>query len=258
MKLESLHIFPVKSLCGIALTEAEVTPQGLLGDRLWLIATPDGKMITARKYPQLLLWRTEQDAFSGSLIIHFPDLSCLKTHSGQLTQTANVQVWQDKFQAYHGDAAADALLSEKLGFAVRLFWLGQLSGRKVKDTDIALTFADAAPFLLTNVASLADLNQHLPETIEIERFRGNLVISGSEPYAEETWQRIQIGEVRFQLYKPCVRCVMTTVHLQTGEKHPQQQPLKYLAKQRNAIFGMNMLAENTGVVRVGDEVKVLA
>lgn len=258
MKLESLHIFPVKSLCGIALNEAHVTPQGLLGDRLWLIATAHGEMVTARKHPKLLLWHTKQDIFSGSLSIIFPDLTNLQTTTTLFTQPAKVTVWKDQFQAYHGDKIADALLSEKLGFNVRLYWLGQQSNRQVHNINQPLTFADTAPFLLTNLSSLADLNHHLSEAITIDTFRGNIVISGSEPYAEETWQKIQIGDIRFHLYKPCIRCVMTTINLQTGEKHPKQQPLKYLANQRNTIFGMNMRAENTGIIRVGDDVKILA
>lgn len=57
--------------------------------------------------------------------------------------------------------------------------------------------------------------------------------------------------------RPCARCVMTTVDLQTAEKSPLQEPLKTLAKTRKAIFGMNMIALNSGVVRLGDEVGVL-
>ena len=91
----------------------------------------------------------------------------------------------------------------------------------------------------------------------MRRFRPNLVIDGEAAYAEEGWQRIRIGEVEFELFKPCTRCVMTTVDLQTAEKSPQQEPLRTLAKTRKAIFGMNMIALNSGVLRLGDAVNVL-
>ena len=91
----------------------------------------------------------------------------------------------------------------------------------------------------------------------MRRFRPNLVVDGEVAYAEEGWKRIRIGEVEFELFKPCVRCVMTTVDLQTAEKSPLQEPLKTLAKTRKAIFGMNMIALNSGVLRLGDAVNVL-
>lgn len=258
MKISGLHIYPVKSLGGISLDTATVTPQGLLGDRVWLIATPEGNMITARQFAPLLLWHTDYDALSGSLKIIFDDGSCLKTTRDLYQQRAQVQVWKDQFCAWHGDAAADNILSQHLGFTVRLYYLGDKSARTVKNQQTPLTFADGAPFLLTNTASLQDLNHALNEHFEMARFRSNIVFSGSLPYEEETWQRIQIGEIQFEMLKPCTRCVMPTINLQTAQKHTTQQPLKYLAQQRNAIFGMNMVALNTGKLHVGDALKVLA
>ncbi len=258
MTISSLHIYPVKSLGGIALAEAEVTPQGLSGDRVWLIATPQGEMITARKFARLLLWQTEYDTLSGSLKIILDDGGCLKTHRDAYQQRAGVQVWKDTFQAWHGDAAADEILSQHLGFAVRLYYLGKESARRLPEKNIPLTFADGTPFLLTNTASLQDLNAALNENFEMPRFRANIVFSGSLPYEEETWRRIQIGEVQFEMLKPCVRCVMPTIDLQTAQKHTAQQPLKYLAQHRHAIFGMNMAALNTGTLHVGDALNILA
>lgn len=259
MKLTHIMRFPVKSLGGNALNQSPVTPQGLPHDRTWLIATTQGEMITARKYPQLLLWQTQIDAVSGSLNVHFGDGTFLRTSPDAHQQTQQVTVWKDTFTAYCGDDVADALLSAQLGFAVRLYYLGVHSHRRVRDAvDTPLSFADGAPFLLTNLASLHDLNAQLNENFEMTRFRANLVISGSEPYAEESWQRIQIGDVVFRIMKPCVRCVMPTLNLHNAQAHPQRQPLTYLAQQRNAIFGVNLLAENVGEIAVGDTVRVLA
>lgn len=259
MKLTHITRYPVKSLSGCALNQSLITPQGLPHDREWLIATPQGDMITARKFPTLLLWQTHIDTVSGSLKIDFGNGANVQTSPERYSQENQVTVWKDTFTAYVGDDVADEMLSAQLGFAVRLHYLGVHSQRRVRDVaDTPLSFADGAPFLLTNLASLEDLNAQIGETFDMARFRANFVISGSEPYAEETWQRVQIGDVRFRVMKPCVRCVMTTVDLHTAQKHPQQQPLAYLAQHRNAIFGVNLLAENVGEVNIGDTVRVLA
>lgn len=66
-------------------------------------------------------------------------------------------------------------------------------------------------------------------------------------------------EVDFQVIKPCARCVMITVDQDTGFKG--SEPLKTLFSYRNAgnkiLFGQNMVALSTGVIKVGDEIKLV-
>ena len=89
------------------------------------------------------------------------------------------------------------------------------SSRRDVDPDFAknsarTSFTDGFPFLLIGIASLEDLNQRLEEPVEMRRFRPNFVISGSEAFEEDRMKRIQIGEISFQVAKPCGRCRVTT------------------------------------------------
>ena len=63
------------------------------------------------------------------------------------------------------------------------------------------TFADGYPFLAISEASLADLNDRISrqgeEAVPMNRFRPNLVISGSSAFAEDNWPRLKIGSVFF-------------------------------------------------------------
>ena len=256
MQLTALFHYPVKSMRGNPLQQAAASACGLPHDREWLLTDPDGKFLTARKLPQLLLWQAAAD--EHGLTLTAPDGDTLHTACDRMQQQAEVNVWKDHFSAQYGSAEADEWLSRKLGQACRLFWLGAPGNRRLPYSDGPLSFADGAPFLLANEASLAALNQTLDEPVEMARFRANLVIDGQTAYEEEQWQRIRIGEVTFELFKPCVRCVMTTVDLHTAQLHPQQQPLATLAKTRRAIFGMNMIALNSGTVTLGDRVEILA
>lgn len=254
MNIIELNHYPVKSMRGVAVNAADFSPIGLRHDREWLIAQANGAFITARKLPILLHFHTETHA--GSLKMIAPDGDSLSVYSKDYTEIAPVQVWQDAFTAYSGDTAADEWLSAKLGQAVRLFWLGERSTRLLPP-DTPLSFADGAPFLLTNAASLADLNAILGEHFEMARFRANVVLDGAAAWAEEQWRRIRIGTAEFELFKPCKRCVLTTIDVHTLEKHPQQQPLAYLAKHRGAVFGMNMRTRQAGVLRVGDSIEII-
>jgi hypothetical protein len=86
------------------------------------------------------------------------------------------------------------------------------------------------------------------------------VVAGTEPWAEEGWKRVRIGEQLFRVVKPCARCVMTTVDPERGE-FTGQQPLRALRKFHrdgpDVIFGMNLVPDTVGPLRVGEAFEVL-
>ena len=51
--LASIHLYPIKSTAGMPLERAQVTQEGLAGDRRYMVVKPDGTFITARTHPQL-------------------------------------------------------------------------------------------------------------------------------------------------------------------------------------------------------------
>ena len=53
IEITRLKIYPVKSLKGIALDQATLTPQGLLNDRRWMVVRSNGKFVTQRDLPRL-------------------------------------------------------------------------------------------------------------------------------------------------------------------------------------------------------------
>ncbi|HEY1534819.1 MAG TPA: MOSC domain-containing protein, partial [Polyangiaceae bacterium] len=123
-----------------------------------------------------------------------------------------------------------------------------------------VSFADGYPFLLISEASLEDLNARLDEPITMDRFRPNIVVSGTEPYAEDGYSQVRLGELWFRGVKRCDRCVVTTIDPLTGERG--SEPLRTLAKYRledqRVWFGMNLIHDGTGMLRVGDPVTRLA
>ncbi|SUG33924.1 Flavodoxin reductases (ferredoxin-NADPHreductases) family 1 [Salmonella enterica subsp. arizonae] len=98
----------------------------------------------------------------------------------------------------------------------------------------------------------------------MEQFRPNLVVSGVAAWEEDNWKVLRIGDVIFDVVKPCSRCIFTTISPEKGQKHPSGEPLATLQAFRTALdngdvdFGQNLIARNSGVIRVGDEVEILA
>ncbi|WP_347359411.1 MOSC domain-containing protein, partial [Bdellovibrio sp.] len=121
-------------------------------------------------------------------------------------------------------------------------------------------FADGRPVQLINLKSLEDLNSRLAEPVGVDRFRGNLIYSGEQPFEEEQWKRIRVGAVIFSQPKRCSRCTITTIDQLSGER-AGAEPLKTLAGYRrdgkDVFFGTLWIPENTGIIRKGDAVEVL-
>jgi uncharacterized protein YcbX len=117
-------------------------------------------------------------------------------------------------------------------------------------------FADAYPFMLLSEASLADLNTRLETPLDMARFRPNIVIAGTTPYAEDGYTRVRIGEISFRGPKRCERCVITTVDPDTGlsGREPLRTLAKYRLEDQKVWFGMNLIHDNLGLLRVGDAV----
>jgi uncharacterized protein YcbX len=94
----------------------------------------------------------------------------------------------------------------------------------------------------------------------MNRFRPNLVVKGGEPFVEDSWNRIRIGNVEIAVVKPCARCEVTTFDNDTLER--SKEPLKTLGKYRKhklgAIFGQNAIPLNEGRLRLGMSVDVLS
>jgi len=120
-------------------------------------------------------------------------------------------------------------------------------------------FADGFPFLLVGEASLADLNARLARPLPMNRFRPNLVVSGSAPFAEDGWRSIRIGNIPMEVVKPCARCVVTTTDQGTGRRDGDE-PLHTLASFRRqegkVMFGQNAVPYGQGLLRIGDPVEL--
>jgi uncharacterized protein YcbX len=52
-RVEQIWIYPVRSLAGTELTEAEVSPGGLRGDRAWTVTGEDGSVIRPKDAPAM-------------------------------------------------------------------------------------------------------------------------------------------------------------------------------------------------------------
>ena len=268
LTLTGLYVYPVKSLGGYAVAEAEVTPRGLRHDRRWLLVDERNRFLTQRQQPALALLAVAP-AHNGFLLTHRQRPTLLPLFvpfEATPERTLFVTIWDDMAWAWRGTPEADAWLSEALGFACRLVYMSDMVRRDVEPAlnpeGQLVSFADGYPFLLMGEAALADLNTRLAQPVPPNRFRPNLVFGGGRAYEDDGWETFAIGQARFRAVRGCGRCVLTTIDQRTATKSPVSEPLRTLATYRRAedsvLFGQNVTGPATGRLRVGDTLTVLS
>lgn len=274
IRLDALHLHPVKSTAVRPVLHGDVEAWGLRGDRRWVVVDATGECVTAREEHRLL-----------TVTADTPDTDPGMTAALRLSAPGREPVEVDEPHGpvlpvtVHGRGLEGVAAPTPAGA-----WVGDLLGR----TDLRLVhvhsprplsptharpgeataFADAYPVTLASAASLRRLRDWVAETalergeepaapLAVERFRPNLVVDGRlDPFEEDGWHRVQVGPVEFRVVKPVDRCVMTTVDPATLERG--HEPIRTLARHRKwdgaTWFAVQLVPESRGVVRVGDEV----
>ncbi|MCA1589566.1 MAG: MOSC domain-containing protein [Acidobacteria bacterium] len=266
MLLSEINIYPVKSLRGMPLYSALVENRGLRFDRRWMLVNESGVFITQRECPNMATIAVEVS--QGGLFFAAPGFGKLSvTHHPDDVETSRAQVWGSSLKVVVYDDETNGWLSAALGIKCRLVVMTESSQRRVnpfyavRKFDDEVSFADGYPFLLIGQASLDNLNSRLEQPVPMNRFRPNFVVSGTEPFAEDKWKLIRIGDTEFHVVKPCARCVITTIDQANGVKNAKE-PLKTLSTYRTqkgkVMFGQNLIAETAGTtISVGDAVRAI-
>ncbi|MEL6971833.1 MAG: MOSC N-terminal beta barrel domain-containing protein [Bacteroidota bacterium] len=265
MKVTALWTYPVKSLAGQSLTEAELQGRGFVDDRRWMLVDENGRFISQREHAHLARWQAvvaENDLIlrqiDTGVEIRVPDA---RAETGT---SVKVQIWQDEVSARLVSTVPAAALRVAFGFPCQLVYMAEDSKRAI-DPRYAkageeVSFADGYPYLIATTGSLAAIEEERGKDLDMRRFRPNIVIDHPAAFAEDNWQAITIGNQPFRLPKPCARCVVITIDPDTTVKDPEvfAAVAKLHQNNRKVLFGMNACWEGimSGMIRIGDELKV--
>jgi len=228
-RVAALYRYPVKSMAGEELRAADISWNGLAGDRRWAFIQA-GKVqsgfpwLTIRERPEMALYRprfAEPDRPDGSQTL-------VRTPSG-----AELDV-------------TDPELAAGLGPGVRVI---------KQDCGIF----DTMPLSLLSVQSLAGLGEMVGAELAALRFRPSIVVDASGPdFPEDAWvgRELRVGDLRMRLDQRDVRCVMITIDPVTLERNPAV--LRAVARERNNCFGVYGTPVEPGRVTVGDPVELVS
>ena len=234
MRVAELWRYPVKSLQGERLTDADVGPEGLVGDRQWaLFDVVTGYGLTARRVPDLLFLsgRLRPD---GGVEVVLPD--------GSVTSD-------------------DAVLSEWLGRPVALRSAAEAPGERLYENpnevgDVGEYDWDAFPgargaFHDSSRTRVSMVSTGTLGTWDRRRFRANVVLAG-EGEDGLVGQRVRLGGSELDVVKQVDRCVMVT-RPQPGGIGRDTGVLKTIHRERDGFLAVGALVVRAGPVAVGDE-----
>ena len=228
-RLREIWRYPVKSMAGELVPRADVSWQGLAGDRRWAFIRPGiprsgFSWLTIRQQPRMWHYHPTfadpADPNRSPTIVRTPDGRELDV--------------------------ADPRLAAELGDDLRVI---------KQDRGIF----DSLPLSLITTRSIADLEALLElddGELGPRRFRPNLLV---EPYAaaefpEDGWVGavLRIGSMRMRVDRQDPRCVVITVDPDRLDSSPAV--LRTVVQQRGTFLGVYGSTVTPGTVSVGDDV----
>ncbi|XP_070833976.1 molybdenum cofactor sulfurase [Chaetodon trifascialis] len=261
--LTNIYIYPIKSCGAHEVHNWPVGQQGLLYDRGWMVVNGNSVCLSQKRAPRLCLIRPQVHLPSNKLLLQASGMDTISvplennTQMHTSHQVCQSKVCGDRVETVDcGDEAA-SWLSDFLGQPCRLIRQSPDFTREIKTrpsgaaTPTSLSLVNEAQYLMINRAS-AELIQKLMSSRQddsegdelldtqnvISRFRANLVIAGVEPFEEDNWSHLIIGNTQFMVTGQCGRCQMVGVNQETGTK--TKEPLMSLSAYRagKVTFGV--------------------
>ena len=239
MRVARLLHTPVKSLRLREVEALELSATGVVDDRVFYLVDDAGQSLNgARRLP---LCRATAELAGGVLTIHLPDGS---TVSGETPLGARFESgWDMKLRipAHEVEGPWSEALSEFAGEHVRL-------ARVADDRGGWSGF----PVSLIGTASIDALGLG---PIDPRRFRMLVEFAGGAPFAEDAWvgRDVRVGGAVVRVVEECVRCAVTTVDPDTGERDVDSLRAMIAAKGEPNL-GVYCEVIEPGPIRVGDAV----
>ena len=265
--ITALFTYPVKGCRATPVESATVSSAGIEGDRQ-LMVLRDGKSANQARLPRLATVTAKRIDATTIAFNHNERQPLVHAVTSAGTETT-ISYYGNRVPVVdQGDEVAE-WVSGVVAAEVRVAALKASYRRSIPLDEFAPIdgiahsgFVDVAPTLVTNEASLADLNARLDAPVPMNRFRPNIVVGGLDAYAEDSIAALHRTGLRLVRATHCERCVVTCTDQETGER--ASEPLATLKSYRHrqdgyaggVMFGAYMGVEGTAQIHVGDRLTV--
>jgi uncharacterized protein len=240
-RVRAIYLSPVKSLGLMQAERTAVTPDGIPGDRAFVVLDDRDEVATLRRYGALARSRARFDVERDELAIHLPGG---REVAGQVVDGPEHEVlmFGRPLRGLIVEGPWAEQLSELTGVPMRL--MRALGG----------TAQDSHPMSLLSLGSVEQLSSraNLPEPLDPRRFRNSLLIEGIGPHEEDSWvgRELRAGTALLRVAERDQRCSLITKNPDSGER--DLDTLRVLASYRRQDDGEVCLGVYADVVEPGD------
>jgi uncharacterized protein YcbX len=252
-RVARLNISAVRSLGLESREEINLTADGVAEDRRFYVIDAGGRLVdqlTAGAMVQVGSWT---NADGTILRLTFPDGTVVEDELS-LDGTVETPIYGRTAAGHIIEGPWATKLSDFIGRPVRLVRSDSVGG--TRSAHPATLISDGSVDALGAVLGVGDLDSR--------RFRMLIELEGAAAHEEDTWVggRIGLGESILRISAPVPRCAMTTHDPGTGER--DFDTLRAIKEYRGQVNGKDLMfgvwgeVERPGVIRLGDEVRVLA
>ena len=254
--ISNLYSYLLKSGRPQSLDHAHIITKGLMGDRDFALIDAEGHILTAREYPALL--EVDAKIIDNEIYFKYKSDSISVPRKAIYSKERTGILFGQSLRGLELDNCVQKWFSKNMGINCHVIGINKAYIRQMKEQLHNITFTDAAPILLTSEASLEALNNRMIIPVGMNRFRPNLVVSGSPAFAEDEWKYLKIGACEFEISHHCSRCTLTTIDSSNPEKGISKEPLKTLSTFRkfgNKVnFGIYLIPKKLGIIQLNDQV----
>ena len=271
----TVYRYPVKSMMGETLSEADIGEAGIPGDRGWAVRDEQrGGIRGGKKIPQLMTLAAKSGT-AAPLITAADGNSASASYeriNDWLSDKLNhpVTLWPllpaNQLDHYRRGAPDTEDFEQELRTV-----FGRLPDEPLPDLagfeellefeSPPGTYFDAFPISIISQQSLNTMNQLEGESrFDVRRFRPNLLVDvpGSDhPFPEQAWvgKTLAIGTVTLKIDTTCPRCAMTTHGFDDLPQDPQI--MRKLVANSEGNLGIYASVVKVGKVATGDSVTVM-
>lgn len=257
--IEACYLYPVKGLTPVEAPHLDLeVGRSPRGDRAFMFAFADGEQHGD------IQWVSKHQAVT---LVNTPHLASLRSAYDSDARTLTITTPDgDEMSAAIDDAAARVSLAAWLAERVRRMPDNPLSGRTEREPLLLLgegdsRYTDRGPTQVSfaSVESLADLSQRAGRPVDALRFRGNLMISGVEPWQEFEWagRRLRFGDAVLEVTAPLKRCAAVNAEPRGAGRDLDLTAL--LQREYGHIdFGVEANVISAGRVRPGDTIELVS
>ncbi|HVW93423.1 MAG TPA: MOSC N-terminal beta barrel domain-containing protein [Devosia sp.] len=221
IRIAEVYVYPIKSMGGVRLARAAVTPAGSLAlDREWIVVDERGHKLWQGDLPKMALSRCRLD--DEAIIVSLPGMPDLRVPRGHHGAGAAVSMYGHDLPGIDaGDAAAD-WLTEAFARPARLVRVGAAAHAWPGLNPVHAVSRNSLDALNAALAAQGDA------AVEIERFRPSLVLEAEDETAffEERYAAIRFGAAELVFQEPCMRCELPNISRQDASRG--RQPLKLI------------------------------